>query len=168
MVDAGPTPAPRLLPHLAAQALLRDTRQGAVALGDRAFIICSGARITVLAANIEWILLITGLATAGVLVLSLAPVPVMKLLFGQAPSDALSLLIARHWGLLVCLVGAQLIYAAYHAEVRVPTLIIAIVEKVALVLSLLISSVRHRPTVLAMVLADTGMAAVYVMYLIGL
>jgi hypothetical protein len=121
-----------------------------------------------LAAHIELILLITGLATAGVLVVFVAPVPVMKVLFGQAPSDALSLLIARHWGLLVCLVGALLIYAAYHAEVRVPTLIVAIVEKVALVLGALISRFRQRPTVLAMALADAGMSAVYVMYLAGL
>src|SRR5262249_60410328 len=96
-----------------------------------------------LAAHIELILLITGLATAGVLVVFVAPVPVMKVLFGQAPSDTLSLFIARHWGLLVCLVGALLIYAAYHPEVRVPTLIVAIVEKVALVLGLLISPFRR-------------------------
>jgi hypothetical protein len=121
-----------------------------------------------LAAHIELILLITGLATAGVLVLFLAPVPVMKVLFGQAPSDALGLLITRHWGLLVGLVGALLIYAAYHAEVRVPTLIIAIVEKVVLVLGLLISPFRQRAPVLAMVLADRGMAAVYLLYLAGL
>ena len=73
-----------------------------------------------LAAQIEWILLITGLATAGALALFLAPVPMLRMLFGQAPSDALSLLIARHWGLLVCLVGALLVYAAYHPEIRVP------------------------------------------------
>jgi hypothetical protein len=121
-----------------------------------------------LAAHIEMILLITGLVTTGALVVFLAPVPVMKLLFGQAPSDALSLLIARHWGLLVGLVGALLIYAGYHAEVRFPTLIIAIVEKVALVVGLLMSPVRQRPTVLTMVLADTGMAVVYVLCLIGL
>jgi hypothetical protein len=121
-----------------------------------------------LAAHIEMILLITGLATTAALVVFLAPVPAMKLLFGQVPSDALSLLIVRHWGLVVGLVGALLIYAAYHAEVRVPTLIIAIVEKVALVLGLLMSPVRQRPTVLTMALADTGMAAVYVIYLIGL
>jgi hypothetical protein len=121
-----------------------------------------------LAAQIDLILLITGLATAGVLVVSLAPVPVMKVLFGQAPSDALSLFIARHWGLLVSLVGGLLIYAAYHAEVRVPTLIVAMVEKAALVLGLLISPFRQRPTVLTMALADTGMSAVYAMYLAGL
>ncbi len=120
-----------------------------------------------LAAQIELILLITGLATAGALVLFLAPVTMMKLLFGQAPSDALNLLIARHWGLLVCLVGALLIYAAYHAEIRVPMLIVAIVEKAAFALGIFISPFRRRPTVLVMALADAGMAAVYLMYLTG-
>src|SRR5215468_12649569 len=113
---------------------------------------------TMLAAHIQLILLTTGLVTAGLLVVFVAPIPVMKVLFGQAPSDALSLLIVRHWGLLVCLVGALLIYAAYHPEVRVPTLIVAIVEKAALVLGVLISPFRRRPTVLAMALADAGMS----------
>ena len=121
-----------------------------------------------LAAQIELILLMTGLATAGALVLSLAPVPMMKLLFGQAPSDPLSLLIARHWGLLVCLVGALLIYAAYDAEIRVPTLIVASGEKAAFALGMFMSPFRRRPTVLVMAVADAGMAAVYFMYLTGL
>src|SRR5229473_5234753 len=121
-----------------------------------------------LAAQIEWILLLTGLATAGALVLFVAPVTMMKMLFGQAPSDALSLLIVRHWGLLVCLVGALLIYAAYHAEVRVPTLIVAIVEKAAFALGMFISPFRRRPAVLVVALADAVMASVYLMYLTGL
>src|SRR5438132_13876294 len=121
-----------------------------------------------LAAQIESILLITGLATAGAVVLFLAPVTMMKMLFGQAPSDALSLLIARHWGLLIFLVGALLIYAAYHAEIRVPTLIVAIVEKAAFALGMLISPFRRRPTVVVMALADAGMEAVYLMYLVGI
>jgi hypothetical protein len=121
-----------------------------------------------LAAHIELILLITGLATAGVLVVSVAPVPVIKVVFGDAPSDATSLFIARHWGLLVCLVGALIVYSAYHVEVRVPTLIVAIVEKVALVLAILISPFRKRLPVLAIALADALMSAVYVMYLSGL
>src|SRR5215510_9552074 len=118
-----------------------------------------------LAAHIELILLITGLVTAGLLVVFVAPAPVMKMLFGQAPSDAPGLLIARHWGLLVGLVGALLIYAAYHPEVRVPTLIVAIAEKVVLVLGLLASPFRRRPTVLAVALADACMSALYIMYL---
>ena len=57
-----------------------------------------------LAAHIELVLLITGLATAGLLVVFVAPAPVMKVLFGQAPSDALSLVIVRDWG---CWFGAN-------------------------------------------------------------
>jgi hypothetical protein len=120
-----------------------------------------------LAGHIELILWVTGLATIGALVVFLAPVPVMKAVFGQAPPDALSLLIARHWGLLVSLVGALLIYAAYHAEVRIPVLTVAIVEKVVLVLGLLLSSFRRRAQVLAIVLGDTSMAMVYLFYLAG-
>jgi hypothetical protein len=121
-----------------------------------------------LTGHIELILLITGLATAGALVVFLAPAPVMKVLFGQGPSDALGLLITRHWGLLVGLVGALLVYAAYHAEVRVPTLIIAIVEKVAIAVGVFISPFRQRPGASVMALADATMAAVYIMYLTGL
>src|SRR5437899_12959341 len=119
-----------------------------------------------LAAEIELILLITGLATAGALVLFLAPVPMMKMLFGQAPADALSILIARHWGLLVFLVGALLVYAAYHAEIRVPTLTVAIVEKAAIALGMILSPFSRRPEVLVMAVADAGMAALELIYLI--
>jgi hypothetical protein len=55
------------------------------------------------------ILLITGLAIAAIQVLFLAPATMLKLLFGQAPSDTLSLFIATHGGLLVGLVGALLV-----------------------------------------------------------
>jgi hypothetical protein len=121
-----------------------------------------------LAAHIDWILLITGLATACAVVLFLAPVTLMKRSFGQAPSDALSVLIARHWGLLLGLVGALLVYAAFHAEVRVPTLLVAIAEKTAFALGVLSSPFRRRPTALVMALADACMAAVYFVYLTGL
>jgi len=119
-----------------------------------------------LSAQVEWILLITGLVTSGAMVLSLAPVTMLKLLFGQAPTDPLSLLIARHWGLLVGLIGALLICAAHHTEIRVPTMIVSIVEKAAFALGVFMSPYRRRPTVLVMALADACMAAVYLVYLI--
>jgi len=121
-----------------------------------------------LAPQIELILLLTGLATTAALVLFLAPVTAMKMLFGQAPSDLLSILIARHWGLLVGLVGVLLVYAAYHAEIRVPTLIVAIVEKVVFAVGAFLSPFRRRPMVLVAALADAGMAVAYATYLTGL
>jgi hypothetical protein len=119
-----------------------------------------------LAAQIELVLVLTGVATASALVLFLSPVTMMRMLFGQAPSDALSILIVRHWGLLVGLVGTLLIYAAYHAEIRFPTLIVAIVEKATFALGVFLSPFHRRPAVLVMALADAGMASVYLIYLI--
>jgi hypothetical protein len=120
-----------------------------------------------LAPWIELILIITGAVTAGAVVIALAPLLMMKIVFAQAPADPLSLLIARHWGLLVGLVGGLLIYAAFHAEVRVPVLIVAIVEKAAIVFGLLMSPYRRRPPVIAIVLGDGGMATMYLIILIS-
>ena len=120
-----------------------------------------------LGAQIGLILVLTGLATASALVLFLSPVTMMRMLFGQVPSDTLSILIVRHWGLLLGLVGALLVYAAYHPEVRGPTLVVAVVEKVAFVIGVFLSPFHRRPTVLVMALADGGMAAIYLLYLSG-
>jgi hypothetical protein len=121
-----------------------------------------------IAANIELILLLTGIATAGALLMCATPTPLLKALFGVAPSDGLTILIARHWGLLVGLVGLLLVYAAYHAEVRLATLIVAIVEKLAWALCVFLSPFRRRPQAVATALADTGMAATYLAYLSGM
>ncbi len=120
-------------------------------------------------AQVEWlILLITGLATAGAMVLVVAPVTMMKVLFGQSPADALGLNIARHWALLVFLVGGLIVYAAYRPEIRVPTLIVAVVEKAAFAVVMLSSPLRRRPSVMVIALADGVMAALYGMLLVGL
>lgn len=121
-----------------------------------------------IAAQIEMILLITGWATAGALIVFLAPSAMMRALFGQAPTDAPSLMIVRHWGLLVCLVGVLLIYAAHFPEFRAPALIVAITEKAVGALGALLSPFRRRAAVLVVALADAGMAVVYTMYLAGL
>ena len=121
-----------------------------------------------LGAWIEWILLFTGLATTCGLVVFLAPVASLKLIYGQSPSDALSLILVRHWGLLIFSVGALMIYAAYHADLRVPTMIVAIVEKVAFALGMFFSPFHRRPTARVVTLADAGMATLYLMYLFGL
>ena len=115
----------------------------------------------------ELILTITGLATAGALVLVVAPVAMLKLVFGQAPADALGLNITRHWALLIFLVGVLIVYAAYRPEIRVPTLIVAVVEKAAFAVGMLISPLRRRPAVMVMALADAGMAALYLIILAG-
>jgi hypothetical protein len=120
-----------------------------------------------LVSHIELILLLTGLATSGALVMCLAPTLALKTLFGKASSDAVSLLIARHWGLLIFLVGALLIYAAYHAEIRVSALVLASAEKTAFALGVFASPLRRCRMAFVAALADAGMAALYLIYLAG-
>ena len=60
-----------------------------------------------MAAYVQPLLLITGLATASRVVLVVAPATMMKLVFGQALADPLGLKIARHSALLISLVGAR-------------------------------------------------------------
>jgi hypothetical protein len=131
-------------------------------------LIANGTAIDMISAHIELILLITGAATTGALALFLAPIPMTKLLFGQLPGDALGLLIVRHWGLLIFLVGVLLISAAYRPEIRGFVLIVAITEKAGWALGAFISPFRRRPAVLVMALADAGMATVYALHLTGL
>ncbi len=118
-----------------------------------------------IAANIGSILLVTGILTAGAGVGLLLPRQLLEILLGEKPSDATVILMARHWSLLVALVGGLLVYAAYHAEVRTPVLAVAIAEKLALGVLVIASPLRRRLLTMLVVCADATMALLYILYL---
>lgn len=115
---------------------------------------------------ITTVLVVTGAITAGAIVVGLAPRPAMRIIFGADRIDELSALIARHWGLLVALVGALLIYAGRHAELRTPVMIVAIVEKLAIAGLILSSSFKARPLALTIAATDSAFAVLYVVMLV--
>jgi len=90
------------------------------------------------------------------------------MIFGEAPTDEVSLAAARHWGLLVFLVGALLIYAAFHASLRGPAMVVAAIEKAALGLGVFGTSLRTHPAASAIAAGDSFIALIYVLYLAGL
>ena len=75
------------------------------------------------------------------------------------------LLLARHWSLLISLVGGLLIYAAYHPDVRVPVMVVAAAEKLVLAVLVATSPLRRRMETVSVVGADVVMASLYVVYL---
>ena len=85
-----------------------------------------------IAAHIQIILIVTGAFTALAFGQFTAPSKLLRLIYGQAQADAASLMLARHWGLLVSCVGLLLIYAAFEPTVRIPVMIFAMIEKIAL------------------------------------
>ena len=64
------------------------------------------------------------------------------MIFGEAPTNAVSLALARHWGLLIFCVGVLLVYAASHPAIRGPAMVLAAIEKVVLGVGVLGTSLR--------------------------
>jgi hypothetical protein len=94
--------------------------------------------------------------------------PVLRIVYGAAaPTDAISVALARHWGLLIFCVGALIIYAAYHPTARAPAMVFAAVEKIGLGVGVLCTSSGAHPVAAAIAVGDTLIALVYVLYLVG-
>ena len=122
----------------------------------------------VISSNIEAVLVVTGVLTAGMLVQFVAPSWTLRHTFGEVPSGAVTITLARHWGLLLFCVGALLIYAGFHPAVRKPAVVVASIEKAGFVAGVLGTSLRRRPVVAMMAIGDGVMALVYGLYLSGL
>ncbi len=111
------------------------------------------------------LLLVTGILTAGAGVGLIFPRQLLEIFLGDRTNAPTTLLIVRHWGLLVGLVGGLLIYAAYHVEIRVPVMIVAAAEKLVLGGLVIASPLRTRLLTMAIVCADAIMALLYVLVL---
>jgi len=118
-------------------------------------------------AHTEVILIVTGPLTAVALLQFIAPMPMLRMIYGKAPLDEVRLFLARHWGLLIFLIGVLLIYTASHPDVRGPATLLAAIEKIALGAGVFGSSLRKYPVAAAIALGDLVIALVYVVYLIG-
>ena len=123
---------------------------------------------TLISTHMEFVLIVTGAATASMLAQFIAPLQVLRLTYGEAPADAVSVALARHWGLLLFCIGVLLIYAAFHPVVRGPIVILAAVEKVGFVACVLGTSLRKRPVVAVLAAGDALMVVIYGLYLAGL
>jgi hypothetical protein len=121
----------------------------------------------VITSNIAAILILTGALTSVALLQFIAPAPVLRTIFGEAPTDEVGLAVARHWGLLTFLVGALLVYSAFHPSVRAPAMVIGVIEKAALGLGVFGSSLRMHPAAAAIAAGDSLIALIYVLYLAG-
>lgn len=121
-----------------------------------------------LATYIEMILIVTGVLTASMLLQFFAPVTMVRRNFGAELKDDVSILLARHWGLLVFCFGVLLILAARNEAIRVPVIIAAGVEKLGLIGFVLAGPLKKHPATLVVAIADSVMVLLYAGYLLGL
>lgn len=108
------------------------------------------------------ILLVTGALTASLAIGVVAPEVMLRAMLGAESAAPPMVLLARYCSLLIALVGALLIYAAYHVECRQPVMVVAAIEKFGFGGLILTSSLRKRPMSAFFAGADTVMAILYV------
>jgi hypothetical protein len=121
-----------------------------------------------LAAHIGAVLAVTGVITALPVLQFVAPVAGLRMLFKLDLADRGGLFFARHWGLLAAAMGALLLFAAGHPEVRAPVVLAALIEKAGLVA--LIASQWSEPHTRGMRLTavfDGATSLLYAAWLLG-
>ena len=119
--------------------------------------------------HIETILWVTGLFTASVGLMALAPTLGLRIMFKEERPSPLLVFVFRHWAVVVASLGALLILAANQPELRTPVIIAAGIEKAILVLMVLsnLRSTDFAKWALPAAIVDTVCVAMYVMYLLG-
>ena len=122
-----------------------------------------------LASSIGWILVGSGIVTAGAgLTALLFPHLFLRLGFSvERPVSPLVFLV-QHWGVLIFVVGALIVYSAYAPTVRAPVLVAAAIEKFAIGLLTFFGPMKRTPAMTAMAVGDSAFAVLYVAYLAGL
>lgn len=83
--------------------------------------------------HIKWIMLAAGLLTSTMLYAAIAPEAALRSSFGEGLEGPLAQVVVRSWGVLIALVGVQLIHGAFHPASRRVALAVAGISKTAFI-----------------------------------
>jgi hypothetical protein len=75
-------------------------------------------------------------------------------------------IVVPNWGILIGLMGALLIYGAFHAPSRKLALVVAGTSKVAFIALILMQGDRYLASLQTAVIVDSVMVVLFVIYLI--
>jgi hypothetical protein len=121
-----------------------------------------------LTSSIGWILVISGLITAGGgLAALLVPHLFLRLGFAVESPASVTLFFVRHWGVLILAVAGLIVFCAYAPTVRVPVLIAAAMEKFAMGFFTFFGPMNRTSGMTAIAIVDGVFALLYVAYLFG-
>ena len=117
--------------------------------------------------HIRTVLLVSGAFTLVPILVLLLPTRGPKLLFGVDAPDGVGGLLTRHWSMLASSLGALLIYAAWHPELRAPLMLAAGIEKAGLI-GLIVADWNkpHTAGMRPIVIIDLVIVAIYAVYLL--
>ena len=87
--------------------------------------------------SITWILFIIGIATSSMIGQFLAPKRFLQIVTNMEIKDEAGLFYAKHWGMMVFVLGLLIIWAAFDEAIRTPVILAALLEKLVLVYTVL-------------------------------
>ncbi len=117
--------------------------------------------------HIRWIMLASGLLTCTMLFAAIAPATALQGMFGESLEGPLAELIVRNWGVLVTLVGAMLIYGAFHPDQRRLSLLVASVSKLVFIGLVLSVGSAYLGKAAVTIVFDSVVVAIFVAYLVS-
>lgn len=112
------------------------------------------------------VMVVAGLLTLTMLYAAYAPAAAVQSYFGETPEGAMASIIVPNWGILIGLMGALLIYGAFHAPSRKLALVVAGASKVAFIALILMQGDRYLAGLQTAVIVDSIMVVLFVIYLI--
>lgn len=121
-----------------------------------------------LVAKMKWVMLVSGALTLTMLQAAIAPSSALRATFGETLEGPLAEIVVRNWGALIALVGAMLIYGAFHPQVRKLVLVIAGLSKaifITLILTFGAQYLGHQAGVAIVV--DSIMVLLFIAYLVA-
>jgi hypothetical protein len=119
-------------------------------------------------AKIKWIMLVSGALTCTMLYAAIAPQAALRSTFGASLDGPIAEIVVRNWGALIALVGAMLIYGAFHPPTRPLVLTVAGLSKLTFIGLVLVYGSQYLGNQAGVSIAvDLLMVALFVVYLIA-
>ena len=124
--------------------------------------------MTIIVANIKWIMLVSGALTCTMVYAAFAPQAALQSTFGETLQGPLAEIVVRNWGALITLIGAMLIYGAFNPPVRALALTVAGASKLVFVALVLSQGGRYLGQQAGIAIAiDAVWVIVFAVYLVG-
>jgi len=112
------------------------------------------------------IMALSGLLTLTMLYAAIAPAAAVQSMFGETADGAMASIVVPNWGVLIGLMGALLLWGAYHAPSRRLALIVAGASKVAFVGLILARGQHYLDGLGVAVVVDSVMVVLFASYLL--
>lgn len=112
------------------------------------------------------VMVVAGLLTLTMLYAAVSPEAAVQSFFQETPDGAMASVVVPNWGILIGLMGALLIYGAFHTPSRKLALVVAGASKVAFITLILMQGDRYLAGLQTAIIVDSVMVILFVIYLI--